>query len=104
MLFNRAQTRQCGIPIAAPPSRSNHEDGLALDIQDPRGWEPFLVRHGWKPLPGDPPQFDFKGGGRADISNIAVKAFQRLWNKHNPNDRIDEDGDFRSATLARLNK
>jgi hypothetical protein len=104
MLYNRAQADQCGIPMAAYPSTSNHEDGLALDIQDPRDWEPFLVRHGWRPLPGDPPHFDFKGGGRADISNIAVKAFQRLWNKNNPHDRIDEEGDFGPITLARLNK
>lgn len=104
MLFNLAKAHKCRIPMAAPPSTSNHEDGLALDIQDPRGWEPFLVRHGWRPLAGDPPHFDFKGGGRADISNIAVKAFQRLWNKHNPNDRIGEDGDFGPATLEGLNK
>jgi hypothetical protein len=104
MLYNHYRNGQCGIPIAARPSTSNHEDGLALDVQDPRGWEPFFIKQGWRPLRGDPPHFDYQGGGRADLSNIAVKAFQRLWNRYNPNDRIAEDGDCGPSTLSRLDK
>lgn len=77
----------------APPGRSNHQTGLAIDIEDPRGWEPFLVRHGWEPLPGDPPHFDFVGGG-TDIRSKAILAFQQLWNKNHPDQRIAEDGIF----------
>jgi hypothetical protein len=104
MLYNQYRNGKCGIPIAARPSTSNHEDGLALDVDDPRGWEPFFIKQGWRPLRGDPPHFDYTGGGRSDISNIAVKAFQRLWNRYNPNDRIAEDGGCGQATLSRLNK
>lgn len=103
VLFNHFKAGRCGIPIAAPPPRSNHQSGLAIDIQDPFEWKPFLERHGWKHLFGDPPHFDFKGGGTRDIRSLAVLAFQRVWNEHNIGDRIAEDGDFGPATMKRLN-
>jgi hypothetical protein len=36
-----------GITAAAQPGSSNHESGLALDVQDPDGWQPFFQRHNW---------------------------------------------------------
>ncbi|OKH35597.1 hypothetical protein NIES2119_20130 [[Phormidium ambiguum] IAM M-71] len=104
VLFNHFKVGRCGIPIAAPPPRSNHQSGLAIDVEDPLGWKPFLERYGWKHLgPSDPPHFDFKGGGTRDIRGLAVLAFQRVWNEHNIGDRIAEDGDFGPATMKRLN-
>jgi hypothetical protein len=103
VLFNHYQARRCGIAIAAPPPRSNHQSGLAIDIEDPLGWRPFLERNGWKHLFGDPPHFDFIGSGTRDIRRLAVLAFQRLWNKYNFNDQIDEDGNFGAQTQRRLN-
>jgi hypothetical protein len=40
----------------------------------------------------------------SDIRGLDVHAFQRLWNRNNPSDRIDEDGDYGPATGARLAK
>lgn len=78
----------------APPGRSNHQTGLAIDIEDARGWEPFLIDQGWEPLPGDPPHFDYVGDGTQDIRSAAILAFQQLWNKNHPNEKITEDGIF----------
>ena len=104
ILFNHFKARKCSIADAAIPPTSNHQSGLAIDIEDPFGWKPFLERHGWKHLgPSDPPHFDFKGSGTRDIRNLAVLAFQRVWNEHNLNDRIADDGDFGVETQKRLN-
>lgn len=81
----------------APVGASNHQDGLALDIDDPRGWEPYLMKYGWYPLPGDPPHFDFDPDGTQgtkELGKTAVLAFQQLWNKNNPGEQIDEDSDY----------
>lgn len=102
LLYQHAQAGRCGISIAARPGRSNHQSGLALDVEDAAGWEPFLERHGWERLlPSDPVHFDFVQGGQ-DIRSTAILAFQRLWNRNNPNDRIAEDGAYGPQTEARL--
>ena len=44
LLFNWG--RSCGYPVVAPPGRSNHQSGLALDINDHNGWKPYLQKHG----------------------------------------------------------
>jgi peptidoglycan hydrolase-like protein with peptidoglycan-binding domain len=88
----------------APPGRSNHQTGLAIDIEDPRGWEPFLIREGWQPLAGDPPHFDYVGSGTKDIRGTAILAFQKLWNLNNPTAKIGEDGGFGPQTENALNK
>ncbi|HEY9644587.1 MAG TPA: peptidoglycan-binding protein, partial [Coleofasciculaceae cyanobacterium] len=88
----------------APPGTSNHQTGLAIDIEDPRGWEPFLMRYGWNPLPGDPPHFNYEGGGTIDIRSKSILAFQKLWNKNNPNEKISEDGGFGPQTESALNR
>lgn len=104
VLYNHYKAGRCGIAIAAIPPTSNHQSGLAIDIEDPRGWKPFLEKYGWKHLgPSDPPHFDFKGGGTRDIRKTAVLAFQRVWNEHNLGDRLSEDGLFGIETQKRLN-
>jgi len=92
-----------GNPVA-PPGTSNHQTGLAIDIEDPRGWEPYLMKYGWNPLPGDPPHFNYEGGGTIDIRDQSILAFQQLWNKNNPNNQIGEDGGFGSQTEGALNR
>lgn len=88
----------------APPGTSNHQTGLAIDIEDPRGWEPYLMKYGWNPLPGDPPHFNFEGGGTVDIRGKSILAFQQLWNKNNPDNQIDEDEGFGPQTEGALNQ
>ena len=105
ILFNHSQRRRCGITIAARPGRSNHQSGLAIDINDAQGWRPHLERHGWKWLGRkDPPHFDYVHGGTRDIRSLAVLAFQKLWNKNNLSDRITEDSIYGAQVEARLNR
>jgi hypothetical protein len=92
----------CGYPIVALPGKSNHQSGLAIDIEDPRGWEPYLKRYGWQPLAGDPPHFDYVGGGTQDLRKIAMQAIQLLWNKNNPSRQITTEGDYGAQTEGAL--
>jgi hypothetical protein len=100
----------CGITAVARPGASNHESGLALDIQDPLTWKPFLQAQGWRHFgPQDLPHYDFTAGG-TDLRSLGIMAFQSLWNKHNPTDEIDVDGLLllpnwqKSETIKRLLK
>lgn len=104
VLWNLPRDERCRIPIAARPSRSNHQSGLALDIRDYQGWKPFLEKYGWRWLgPTDAPHFDYVGSNTIDIRANSVLAFQQLWNLNNPTDRIIEDGSYDAETEQRLN-
>jgi peptidoglycan hydrolase-like protein with peptidoglycan-binding domain len=95
----------CGYGIVAPPGRSNHQSGLALDINDHQGWKPYLERHGWRWLgPQDPPHFDYVGGGTRDLRSTAMLAIQKLWNKNHPTEKVGEDGDYGPQTEKALNR
>ncbi|HAZ46874.1 MAG TPA: peptidoglycan-binding domain 1 protein, partial [Cyanobacteria bacterium UBA11371] len=84
---------------------SNHQSGLALDVEDAAGWEPFLERHGWRRLmPQDPVHFDYLGSGTRDIRATAVRAFQQLWNLNNPNRLLAADGTYGPQTQRALNE
>lgn len=92
---------ECNFTVAAV-GNSNHQSGLALDIEDNAGWRPFLERHGWQWFgPEDDVHFDFVQGGQ-DIGSTAVLAFQRLWNRNNASDPIVEDGIYGEQTEIRL--
>jgi hypothetical protein len=106
LLFRQAQEKRCGVTLAARPGRSNHEDGLAIDTPDPDAWRGALEANGWHWLgPSDRVHFTYSGGGtRDDLGDIGVRAFQRLWNRYNPNDRVSEDGDFGPQTAVRLGR
>ena len=88
----------------APPGTSNHQTGLAIDIEDARGWESYLMEYGWHPLPGDPPHFDYIGDGTIDLRSNSILAFQQLWNQNNPDAKISEDGGFGPQTEDALNR
>ncbi|WP_434688292.1 peptidoglycan-binding protein [Pseudanabaena minima] len=94
------------VSIAAAPSKSNHEDGFAIDTPDFDAWIPALEAEGWEWFgPGDEVHFTYVGGGvRDDVGDIGVKAFQILWNKHNPSDQIESDGGYGPETAARLDR
>jgi peptidoglycan hydrolase-like protein with peptidoglycan-binding domain len=88
----------------APPGASNHQTGLAIDIEDATGWKVYLMRYGWNPLRGDPPHFDYQGDGTIDLRSKSILAFQQLWNQNHPNERISEDGGFGPQTEDALNR
>lgn len=106
LLREQFEQGRCGIGKAARPGRSNHEDGTAMDVQDHGAWRPFLEAHGWDWFgPDDPVHFTFvESGTRGDVSEIGIRAFQRLWNKNHPDDLLPVDGVFGSATEARLRR
>jgi N-acetylmuramoyl-L-alanine amidase len=93
---NRGNNRN---PVA-PPGRSNHQSGLALDIEDRDGWEPFLSPLGWEPLDRDPPHVDYRGAGARDLRQASILAFQKLWNKNHSNNKLDEDGEWLSRSYG----
>ncbi len=94
------------VSIAATPGRSNHEDGYAIDTPDFAAWRQALEEEGWDWFGlGDKVHFTYVGGGvRDDIGEIGLKAFQTLWNRHNPTDLIDVDGRYGDETASRLNR
>lgn len=104
-LYNRREGRQgCGYTVVAKPGGSQHQSGLAFDTPDWSEWRTCLSEQGWAWYgAGDEVHFDYRGTGICDIRPIAVKAFQILWNKNHPNDRIAEDGQWGGQTEERLN-
>lgn len=98
--FNQGR---CGITAAAAVGRSNHESGRALDLANASSRITAMANHRWShDVPNDPPHFDHLSS--ADIRGRDVLAFQRLWNRNNPSDKIAEDGDYGPQTEARLKK
>jgi hypothetical protein len=94
---------RCGIPAAAEPGESNHESGRAIDVQNYGVWIATLDAHGWRQtVPGDDVHFDHLAS--PDIRGADVLAFQRLWNRNAPDDRITEDGSYGPMTEARIKR
>ncbi len=93
------------VSLAARPGRSNHESGLAIDTSAYANWRTRLSARGFRWLgSSDPVHFDYAGAGAVDIRAYAVKAFQRLWNRNHPGDRIAEDGVWGPNTSARMDR
>ncbi len=103
LLYRWYQAGRCGIGLAARPGRSNHESGLAVDVEDDAAWRQVMAAHDMKWLgASDPVHFDYVGEGRADLEGLSVLAFQRLWNRNHPEDRIAEDSAYGDETEERL--
>jgi Putative peptidoglycan binding domain/D-alanyl-D-alanine carboxypeptidase len=92
------------VGLAARPGFSNHEDGLALDIQEWQAWKSDLQNNGWSWQGSDDEVHFSYGIGDNDLGEMGVKGFQALWNKYNPQDQISVDGDFGDQTAARMNQ
>jgi N-acetylmuramoyl-L-alanine amidase len=102
LLYTHYKNDRCGISAAAKPGYSNHNSGLAIDIEDALLWRPYLERHGWRWIGSfDPMHFDFKSGG-IDLRSLSIKAFQILWNANNPQTKLVEDGVYGPATEKAL--
>lgn len=105
LLYSWYQQGRCGIGLAAKPGNSNHETGLAMDINPASTWRGSLENHGFKWFgSADPVHFDFVGSGAVSHKGLDVKAFQQLWNHNHPGDKIAVDGDWGPQTEARMKK
>ena len=101
LLYRWYQLGRCGIPVAAAPGGSNHESGRAIDVGNWSAWVTILGDHGWAhDVPGDDVHFDHLAS--PDLRGTDVLAFQRLWNRNHPHDRIREHGRWDAATARRL--
>lgn len=104
MLYRWYLAGRCGIPLAAKPGKSNHEDAAAIDAQPTFDWRFALKRHGWLwQGKKDPAHYSYRGPGFVDsVGNIGVQAFQQLWNANNPGAKISEDGLYGPKTETAL--
>lgn len=98
LLYNWYQRGQCGITLAATPGNSNHEGGRAIDTSYYSYWNSILASYGWTHSypDSDPVHFDYYSA--SDLASQNLLAFQRLWNRHNPNSQISEDGIYGPQT------
>jgi GH24 family phage-related lysozyme (muramidase) len=105
LLYRWKNLGLCGITAAAAPGRSNHNGGLAIDVNNYSAWTSVMGKYGWSWFgDGDKPHYDYEGSGAVDQRSNSVLAFQKLWNINNPNDKISEDGSYGPATEKRLQK
>lgn len=105
LLYQWYATGRCSIGLAARPGRSNHETGTALDIDSYSAWRSSMQAESYRWLgSSDPVHFDYTGSGTENLASLSTLAFQRLWNRNNPSDRIAEDGAYGPATESRLRR
>lgn len=103
LLYHWYQTGTCNIGLAAKPGNSNHESGLAFDTSDYNAWKSALTAGGFKWLgSSDPVHYDYVGAGAVDYRGTDVLAFQQLWNKNHPDDKISEDGEWGPQTEGKM--
>jgi len=104
LLYKWYQAKQCGITLAAEPGASNHEGGRAIDTSNYNYWLSTLAANGWThTYPStDPVHFDYNAA--PNIASQNLLAFQRLWNRYNPNSRISEDGVYGPQSANALAK
>lgn len=103
LLYTWYVNGQCGIGLAAKPGNSNHETGLAFDVQEHDAWKSALTANGFQWFgAADPVHYDYVGAGAVNHKGDDVLAFQKLWNANNPNDMIAEDGAYGPETESRL--
>lgn len=71
----------CGISLAAAPGASNHNGGIAIDVENATAWVDTLEAHEWEWLgQQDRMHFNYVGVGSVDVRDLSVLAFQMLWN------------------------
>jgi N-acetylmuramoyl-L-alanine amidase len=103
LLRTHYRNGRCGISAAAPPGKSNHNNASAIDVEDADGWRSSLEANGWQWIGSfDPVHFDCVDSNVKTIHQIAVQAFQQIWNSRRPNDPVAGDGDFGPVTASRL--
>jgi hypothetical protein len=104
LVWRWAGTKRCGVQMATAPGESNHETGRALDIANQAQWRGALEAQEFRWLgSSDAVHFDFKTN-RALSRAPDILAFQKLWNRNHPDDRILESGSYDANTEQRLKK
>ncbi len=99
--------KRCGVTLATPPGESNHEIGTALDIAEAATWRQTLEAHDFKWLgASDRVHFDFTKSPKSPARRRAtdVLAFQKLWNRNNPKEKIPESGRYDAKTEDALKR
>jgi hypothetical protein len=102
LLYHWYKGGQCGIRLAARVGNSNHEQGVAVDVTNGAASAMGAGHFTWYGE-ADPLHWEYKARVE-DLAGLSVRAFQRLWNRNNPHDTIDEDGIYGSQTEGRLKK
>lgn len=103
LLYRWYKSGRCNVGLAASPGQSNHESGLAVDVEDNAAWKETMATHDMKWLgASDPVHFDYVGEGRVDLGGLSVLAFQKLWNLNHPEDPLAEDSAYGDDTEKRL--
>ena len=95
---------KCNIGLAAVPGSSDHEAGRSIDTSYYSYWMSTLTSNGWTWSYGNSDPYHFDYFASPDISTQSLKAFQNLWNIHNPNDKITADGIYGPATASALSR
>ncbi len=89
--------------FAARPGRSNHQDGLAVDLDTPGAWRAAMRAHGWVDnVPGDAPHFNYTRAEDLGLGPLSLVAFQALWNLNVPHRALPLSGDYDAATAQAL--
>lgn len=93
----------CNANLAASPGRSNHNGGLAIDINDSGSWRTAMRNRSYiDNVSGEPWHFYYSGAGGKDVRNLSVLAFQMLYNLNFPENPITEDGLYGPQTEGAL--
>ena len=105
LVWRWSSNKRCGVQLATPPGESNHEIGVALDIAEAGTWRPALEAQDFKWLgTSDRVHFDYKGSENPAHTATDVLAFQTLWNRNHPTDKIATTGKYSPETEQRLKK
>jgi len=104
LLYRWYRNDRCGISLAAKVGESNHEEGLAVDLDSHgptirRG----MARHSYEWLgASDAVHFDYKGDDGVAIQGASVRAFKRLWNRNHPDKKLPVNDTYDAKTEAYL--
>jgi hypothetical protein len=91
--------------VAAPAGLSNHQNGLAVDVDEYQYWQPIMARHGFENnLPNDRVHFDYQRADDVGLGALSLLAFQALWNKNVPREPLDLTAELDGDTYAALGR
>jgi len=103
LVWRWSTSRRCGVELATLPGESNHELGLALDIADHAAWRAALEAEQFHWLgKTDLVHFDYQASHGPAPKPLDVLAFQKLWNRNHPADKLPESGEYGPTTEQKL--